>query len=371
MTGKERVLCALNHQEADRVPLDIGGINNTAMHYLVEQELKKYLKLKDNGTCIKSRSQGAVIPDQSIVDYFSSDTCCIYINEHPWIDNGDGTFTDMWNIQRKADPKGYYYHMCKSPLAEAESVNDILDYKFPELTESMVAGMAETLEANKDKCCILEGLKEQMFGLPSWLRGVQNFYMDLLVEEKMVEALLERMLDYFIRYIDFVMARVGDKIDIVKVSDDLGTQTSLLVSPEVYREKIKPYAAKLYAHIKDKYNKKLLMHSCGAIRPLLEDFIEMGIDAVNPVQFNAAGMELAALKADFGDRLCFWGGGVDTQSVLNMGTPEDVRKQVKHNLEIMKKHGGYVFAQVHNIQPGVPVENIVAMYETYRENAAY
>lgn len=372
MTSKERVMAALNHEEADRVPLDIGGINNTTMHELVEDQLKESLGLEDHGTIIKSREQGVVVPDDSVVDYFGGDTCSLYINEaQPWCDNGDGTFTNMWGIVQKMNPDGLYYNMVGHPLEEAETIEDLDQLQFLEPTEYMVEGLAQRADVHKDKCCILEGLREPMFGLPSWLRRNQNFYMDLLADEDLADALHEKILAYYIPWIDFIMERIGDKVDIVKFADDMGTQNSLLMSPDTYRERVKPYQAKLYQHVKEKYGKKILLHSCGAIEPIIGDLIEIGVDALNPVQISAAHMEPEHLKKTYGDKITFWGGGVDTQSCLNLGTPDDVRNQVAYNLNTFKPGGGYVFAQVHNILPGVPIENILAMYETFQKNALY
>lgn len=372
MTSKERVMAALKHQEADRVPLDIGGINNTCMHELVEKEVKEKLGLEDHGYLIKARSQGIVIPDQSIVDYFHVDTCSIYINEtHPWTDNGDGTYRDMWGLDYKLNPDGYYYNRVNHPLEDAEEIEDLDKYELPEPTPYMLEGLNERLDANKDKCCILEGLEEPMFGMPSWLRRNENFYMDLVADPGLCDALLEKLLAYYKKLIKYIMDPLGDRIDIVKVADDLGTQNSLLLSPETYRERIKPFAAELYSYIKDNYHKPILLHSCGAIRPLINDLIEIGVDAINPVQISAKGMDPQELKDEFGSKITFWGGGVDTQHVLNMGTPEEVRRMVKTNLNIFKRNGGYVFCQVHNIQPCTPFENIMAMYDTYNENCNY
>lgn len=372
MTSKERVMKALNHEEADRVPLDIGGINNSCMHEQIEQALKQKLGLEDHGSIVKAIWQGVVVPDDSIVECFGGDTCSLYINEaYPWTDNGDGTFTDMWGIGQKLNPDGFYYNMCSHPLENAEDPEDLEAYSFPEPTEYMVEGLAERADAHADKCCILEGLREPMFGLPSWLRRNQNFYMDLVANEELSDALHEKILTYYYRLIDFIMERIGDKVDIVKFADDMGTQNALLMSPGTYRERIKPYQAKLYGYVKEKYRKKILLHSCGAIEPIIGDLIEIGVDALNPVQISAAGMEPEKLKKQYGSRITFWGGGVDTQHCLNLGTVEDVRAQVKRNLEIFKPGGGYVFTQVHNIQPGVPLENILAMYETFHENCGY
>lgn len=371
-TAKDRVMAALNHIETDRVPLDIGGINNTGMHWTIEKKIKEHLNLEDHGYLIKSRSQLITVPDQSIIDYFGVDTCSIYINEtREWIENDDGTFTDMWGLGQKLNPDGYYYNMCKHPLENVEDIEDLDSYQFPEPTEYMLEGLSERLDANKDKCCILEGLREPMFGLPSWLRRNDNFYVDLMINEDFCDALHEKILAYYKTLIDFIMTRIGDRIDIVKLADDLGAQNALLMSPETYRARVKPYQAALYGYIKEKYKKKILLHSCGAIRPIIGDLIEIGVDALNPVQISAENMDPESLKREFGDKITFWGGGIDTQHVLSVATPDVVREHVRRNMSIFKPHGGYVFTQVHNIQPDVPIENILAMYEVFRETANY
>lgn len=372
ITSKQRVLTTLSHIEPDRVPLDIGGTNNTSMHVIVEEKLKKYLNLEDHGTLIKSISQQVVVPDPSIVEYFGADTCSAYINEaRPWIKNEDGTFVDMWQITYRFNPDTCSYDMWKHPLDNITTVEELEDYAFPEPTEYMLEGLSERLEGYSDKCCILEGLREPMVGLPSWLRRNDNFYMDLVANEELCDALHEKILSYYKTLIDFIMSRIGDKIDIVKLADDMGTQTSLLMSPKTYRARIKPYQAELYSYIKKKYNKKILLHSCGSIRQIIGDLIEIGVDALNPVQISAANMEPESLKKEFGDKITFWGGGIDTQQVLPGATPEEVKEHVKRNISIFKPNGGYVFAPVHNIQFNVPIDNIVAMYEAYKEYANY
>ena len=225
MTSKERVMKTMAHEEPDRIPLDLGGCNNTCMHNLVEQRVKQALGLADHGLNIKCRLQGVVLPDPSVVDYFGVDTCSIYINEvRPWVDNGDGTFHDMWGITTKLNPDGYYYNRIGHPLEHIESVEDIEKFEIPEPNAYMLEGLSERLNANADKCCILEGMWEQMFGLPSWLRGNTNFYMDLMEDDGLSDALLSKLLAYYKKLVSFVLDAIGDRIDIVKVADDLGTQ---------------------------------------------------------------------------------------------------------------------------------------------------
>lgn len=372
MTSKERVMAALKHQEADRIPLDIGCINNTCMHELVEKDVKQHLHLADHGYEVKARSQGIVVPDRSITDYFGVDTCSIYINEAaPWKDNGDGTFTDMWGIGMKLNPDGYYYNRINHPLEHIEDASEVESYQLPDPTPYMLEGLSARLDANADKCCVLEGLEEPMFGMPSWLRRNDNFYMDLIAEPEICEAIQDKLMVFYKKLIKYIMDPLGDRIDIVKIADDLGAQSALLISPEIYRERIKPYQAELIRFIKDTYHKPVLMHSCGAIKPIIGDLIDIGVDALNPVQISAAGMAPRDLKREFGDHITFWGGGIDTQSVLYSATPDEVRKSVEENIGAFKPGGGYVFAQVHNILPGTPVENILAMYETYKKFSEY
>ena len=345
------------------------------MHATVEKELKKKLDLKDNGTNIMAVNQGVVVPDESVLEHFGCDTRCIYINEvRPWRhDMSADIYYDQWNIGLKMNPDGFYYNNYEHPLASASEPSDLDKFEFFEPNEEIFNGIEERIAKFEGKyCLILEGFREPMFGLPSWLRGTENFYCDLVSEDGMADALLDKILTHYLKWTSYVLDRIGSKIDVLKVADDMGTQSTLLMSPDTYRTHIKPRQAALYAHMKEKCPKaKLLLHSCGAIRPIIGDLIEIGVDALNPVQISAAGMDPSELKREFGGKVAFWGGGVDTQQVLQFATPAEVKKEVKKNMDVFKENGGYVFTQVHNIMPGVPVDNVIAMYEAYAENALY
>jgi uroporphyrinogen decarboxylase len=372
-TSKERVLTALNHEESDRVPLDIGGINNTTMHVTIEKKLKRYLGLEDRGSEIKAISQKVVVPDENILRHFGSDTRSIYVAEEPWkYDESAGVYVDQWGIGYKENPDGNYFNFCTHPLAAAKTLADVEAYRFFEPSEAALDGLEERIRAYKGEyCLVLEGFREPMFGLPSWLRGAADFYMDIAADDGLGAALLDRVLAHYLQWTDFVLSRIGKYIDVVKLADDLGTQETLILSPKLYRKVIKPRQAALYQHIKEQCDCKLLLHACGAIRGILPDLIEIGVDAINPVQITAKGMEPAELKKEFGGKLTFWGGDVDTQHTLPFASVAEVKRAVKKNIEIFKQGGGHVFAQVHNITPDVPIENVVAMYEAYREYAEY
>jgi len=363
----------LNHSEPDRVPLDIGGTNCTTMHVTIEKKLKKYLGFEDKGSEIKSINQQVVIPDETILRHFGSDTRSIYVAEQPWKhDETTGLYIDQWGIGYQENPDGNYFNFYTHPLATAQTPEDLEKYQFFEPSEASLDGLEERIKAYKDEyCLVLEGFKEPLFGVPSWLRGAADFYMDIASDDGLGAALLDRVLEHYLKWTGFVLSRIGKYIDVVKVADDLGTQENLMLSPKLYRKMIKPRQAILYQHIKEQCRCKLLLHACGAIRSIIPDLIEIGVDAINPVQITARGMDPDQLKTEFGNQMTFWGGDVDTQHTLPFASAVEVKRMVKKNLEVFKPGGGHVFAQVHNITPDVPVENIIAMYEAYSEYAGY
>jgi len=197
------------------------------------------------------------------------------------------------------------------------------------------------------------------------LRGLENCLIDLLVNKKSVEYLLDKILEIKLNYWETAMGQLGELVDVLAEGDDFGTQTSQLISYQLFKEVIKPRQKILISTMKKLAPQaNIFFHSCGNIRPFLPDFIDMGIDIINPVPITAAGMEPRQLKKDFGKDVVFWGGGIDTQGTLPKGTPDQVRDEVKRNLDIFAPGGGFVFNTIHNIQADVPAENLLAMYET-------
>ncbi|MBK7480871.1 MAG: hypothetical protein IPI69_14905 [Bacteroidales bacterium] len=212
------------------------------------------------------------------------------------------------------------------------------------------------------KLVILKGLCAGIFEMQQRVRGVSNALVDSFVYPEFSDRLIGKLADLKIQFWQKALEELADVVDVVAEADDYGTQESQLVSPDHFRQYYKAHIARIIKAIKDLAPKaKLIFHSCGNIRPLLPDFIEIGIDIINPVHINAAGMEPYQLKKDFGSELVFWGGGVDTQKVLPEGSPSDVADDVKRNIDALAPGGGFVFATVHNIQAEVPAENIIAM----------
>jgi uroporphyrinogen decarboxylase len=203
------------------------------------------------------------------------------------------------------------------------------------------------------------------------VRGMQNLLMDMASDEALCGALLDKMAELKLAFWEMALPQVAEVVDVVSEADDYGTQTSQLISPRMFRRLIKPRLKSVFTRIKQLApGARLFFHSCGNVRPLVPDFIELGVDVLNPVHVTAAGMEPVALKRDFGRDIAFWGGGVETQSVLPFGTPQDVKDNVRRNLDALAPGGGYVFNTIHNIQADVPPQNIVAMWEALREYTA-
>jgi uroporphyrinogen decarboxylase len=214
---------------------------------------------------------------------------------------------------------------------------------------------------------ICSGLTEVFFKI----RGFEDGYMDLVANPGLARRIMERILEIKLQYWEHVLPALGDAIDVAGESDDLGGQQGLLFSPATYRELVRPLHAELFSAIHKRSEAKVFLHCCGAIRELIPDLIDVGVDVLNPVQVSAAGMESGALKRDFGRDLVFWGGGVDTQRVLANGTAEQVREDVTRHMIDLKRGGGFVFAAVHNIQANVSPENVFAMWAAFREHASY
>jgi uroporphyrinogen decarboxylase len=290
--------------------------------------------------------------------------------------------TDQYGCDWLMDSrKDYYFNLMASPLSRGEDFKALLaGYTLPDLSREKEWLFAVFDEQTRglggyawiaDRCCA--GLLEMCLRF----RGFENFYMDLALDPETSVRMFEMVADHKIEYwgivADYIEARgLEEKVPVVSECDDLGTQSSLLVSPEMLRTLVFPGTRRYLSFIKKRMPwAKIFFHSCGAVREIIPDFIDMGIDILNPVQYSAAGMELSGLKKDFGKDLVFWGGGVDTQNVLAKGSPSEVADEVKRTLDILAPGGGFVFTPVHNIQEDVPAENFWAMWEAWERYGAY
>ncbi|GAB4538974.1 MAG: uroporphyrinogen decarboxylase family protein [Anaerolineae bacterium] len=377
MTPRERVWAAVNHQEPDRVPLDIGGGSSTSI--VVEGYEKLKAKWGVSGeTRIMNKIFRVARLDESVMQRLGSD--CRPLGIKPpanWTPPPaqPGTFIDMWGITWKQAFYGngyYYWELAGSPLAEA-SVEDIDDYPWPDLTDpGFTAGLAEEVKElyeNTDYAIMADGGFKSFWELGYMLRGFEQSLMDLALNPDFISALMSRLLEInkFMtgRFLDIV----GPYIQVFRTGDDLATQRGRLMSPQAFRTLIKPYYKDYFDFVKSRTDAKIFFHTCGNAVDLIDELVEVGVDIINPVQVSAMG-GTAELKARFGNKVTFWG-AIDTQHVLPYGTVAEVEAEVQRRIRDLGPGGGYVVGPVHNIQPDVPPENIMAMAEATRKYGTY
>lgn len=382
MSSRERVRTALDHREPDRIPLDLGGSRMTGIHVRAYAALRAALGLPEAAIRVGDLTQQLAEVDTDVMDLLGCDVRLVgprpaagYRRE---IVEADGyrSFRDEWGVGRRMPiDGGMYYDSFGAPLSGEVDGATIDAFPWPDATDpGRYLGLAESARRIVDEegravlvSSICGGLTEGLFKM----RGFEDGYMDLAAEPERARQVMEKILEIKLAYWERALAELGDTVDVVGEADDLGGQDRPLFSPATYRTLVKPLQAELFSFIRARTTAKVFFHSCGAIRELIPDLIEIGVDILNPVQVSASGMDSASLKSEFGRDITFWGGGVDTQGVLGGGTPDEVRAEVRSRIEDLRKGGGFVFATVHNVQPNVPPENLVAMWETWREEAAY
>lgn len=368
MNSRERVFKTLNHEEPDKVPIDIGGTSCTTMIEPVYKKLLKRYRVNNHKYGIIHSVMRSVDICEEVKDLLGSDTDIICLNEPSGgrIKLTTNGFVDEWGINYRRSKVGddFYYDICENPLANA-SLEDLKNYRWPDpFDEIRYKGLKEKAKelAEKDRFVLGNILESAIFEIAWAMRGFAQFLMDIMINKKFAHALLEKITFIQKTIYEKFLEEVGEHIDMIFIADDLATQDSLLFSPALYREMIKPYQIE-YFKVKNKNNLKLLYHSCGNVYPLLNDFIEMGVDAVNPVQISAREMDPTRLKNNYGDQITFWG-GIDTQIVLNSRNREFVVSSIKKIMDVFAPGGGFVLTSVHNIQSDVPVENIKTMTDS-------
>lgn len=375
MNSRERVLTALSHRTPDRIPIDFGSFPGaTSMNVWAYKNLLEYLGIK------RDVRIGALIMftaeiDEDILDRFHVDTKTIT----PSISLGDfgipEEFVDQpWGVrwQRSTD---YTYAPVEGPfqkIADA-TLEDLKRYKWPKASEIVNFAnwreKARRLRQESDKALVAR-VMPGIVTYAQFLRGFENWAVDLVLNPEFSRALHQKLADTWIEAVSLVAEAVEDNVDIVMFGEDLGIQNQTMLSPAMFRERIKPLLAKMVRTIKSRTRAKIAMHTCGSVYALIGDFIDIGIDVLNPMQSNARDMEAPKVKAKAGNRLALWG-GIDTHRVMPKGTPEDVRQEVKTKISIYGKDGGYMLSPDHNILVDVPPQNLMAMFEAAREYGKY
>jgi uroporphyrinogen decarboxylase len=393
MNSRERLLKALDHQEADRIPLDLGSTQVTGIHVVAYRRLRKALRLPVGEEPLCDMVQQLALPGADLLGRLGVDVRGLFpLNSHSPAqgspaeggyrgvveDGGDHRrYRDEWGItHRRSKPDGLYYSIVQVPLPGPDvTAEDIAKHTWPDMGDPQrIAGLHElaTQARAGGYGVVLKSPFAGIFEVAQRIVGMEECLVMMATDRRLAGALFDKLLDLKLAFWDMALPRLADVVDVVAEFDDYGTQTSQLISPRMFRQQLKPRLRVLWERIGQLApGARRFFHSCGNVRPLIPDFIEIGVQILNPVHVRATGMEPIALKRDFGDALVFWGGGVDTQGVLPSGTPQQVKDEVRRNVEALAPGGGFVFGPVHNIQADVPVENLLAMWEALREWGIY
>jgi len=416
MTSRERICSTIKHRTPDRVPIDLGAMRSTGVMSIAYNRLKEKLGFGGLATRMYDLVQQLAYPDDEVLDRFQIDALDLgNLLTH------DASLWKDWRLPDGSDCKvphwlnsGYnkekrrmeLYHpdgalvaiMPDGCLYFEQPYYPLADGDIPATTEELKAKMAKVMWAYppcspQDKAqedgffqwlgkvarearasterAIMLGFGGNLLEWGQMLCSNENFLMMLAAEPKKAERLLDMLTEIHLESLPKVIQAAGDAVDILQMGDDLGMQTGMQVSPQMYRRFFKPRHQKMYRYVKDNSDMAVFLHSCGSISAVIADLIDIGVDIINPVQTSAADMEPKRLKDEFGQHITFWGGGIDTQRVLPNATPEEVREAVKERIDIFAPGGGFVFTQVHNIMADVPPENIVAMLDAALEYGKY
>jgi uroporphyrinogen decarboxylase len=409
MTSRERVLAALNHQEPDRVPVDLSGHRSSGIAAMAYARLRDHLGLPKRPIRVYDPVQQLAIVDEDVLQRFRVDTielgrafaledkywaewtlpdgtpCLMPVWAKPDRDNGEWVLRSQvtGRVIARMPESVWYFEQTHYPFLEQDAP-DHIESAIPESMWTAIASPPGPIVAGPDGAQVLrEGahrLRQQtdraiigLFGgnlleFGQFLYRNDNFFMLLAGEPERAHHFLDKLLEMHLANLDRFLAAVGDFIDVILFGDDLGMQSGPQVSPPMYREFFKPREQAMWKRVKERApHLRIMLHCCGGVRELLPDLIDAGLDAINPVQITCRGMDAAGLKRDFGGKMTFWGGGCDTRHVLVKGTPAQVSEHVRQQLNLWRPGGGFVFQQVHNIMADVPPANIVAMYDAVNQ----
>lgn len=374
LSHRDRVLAVIDHEAPDRLPIDLGGSPASGINLCAYQRLKRHLGLPGP---IRVQTERSLLawPDDAILELFDVDLRLVVA--HTAEDSGErgifdeaayaveAEYTDIWGVVRRRPPGGHYY-VVRAPFEKEDlSLADLDAHAWPAPGKTDVAGLrreAERLRRETD-CALVVHVPGRLFSLGQFMCGFGNWLIQLKVNLEFCEALLDRGLDIQLAMAEETLKAVEGAVDILYLADDYGMQTGPLISPELFRRIFKPRMARLIQFLRERSSARIAFHSCGSVYALIPDFIDVGVELLNPVQVSAADMDTERLRREFGNRLAFWG-AVDSQQVLPLGTPADVRAEVARRVQDLGP--GYIPYSVHNIQAEVSPQNILAMFAAIR-----
>ncbi|HTY36203.1 MAG TPA: uroporphyrinogen decarboxylase family protein [Bacteroidota bacterium] len=403
MTSRERVLASLHHSEPDRVPIDLSGHRSSGIAALLYPKLRQFLGLPPRPVRVYDQIQQLAIVDDDVLERFGIDTIELgrgfALEDEHWVDwvLPDGTPCEFpawmpperqdkrWVIRSKTGhviaqmPDGaIYFEQTCFPFFEKDDL-DAIQAAMAEAMWTAIASppgplvegpqgdqfyrqQARRFRKGTDRA-ILGLFGGNLLEMGQFLYRNDGFLLLLAEDPDRAHAFLDRIVEMHLKNLEHFLGVVGESIDIIVFGDDLGMQSGPQISPAMYREFFKPRHKIMWERAKQLAPVNVMLHCCGGVRELLPDLIDAGLDAINPVQIACSGMDVATLKSEFGSEMVFWGGGCDTQRILPQGTPEEIAAHVRHQVDILKRGGGFVFQQVHNILADVPPENVVAMLD--------
>jgi uroporphyrinogen decarboxylase len=290
-----------------------------------------------------------------------------------FVELSENSYRDSWGITWHKPPSSHYFDMLRPALPGPITLRDVMAHPWPIPHDpGYTRGLRQRVLAQRaaTDCALVLNLSIWVLQCSQFVRGFADWFMDLLSQPRLMEAIFDAITESLLGVVEDVLDEVGDIVDVVSVSDDMGHQDRTCVRPELYRKLIKPRHARLMAAIKSRTRAPVMWHTCGSVFELLDDMIEMGVDALNPVQTNAARMEPERLKAAYGDRLSFWG-GIDAIEVLPRGTSQEVEQEVRDKIRVLGPGGGFILNTIHNIQPVVPVDNILTLFAAAQKFGRY
>jgi uroporphyrinogen decarboxylase len=371
MTPRERVIAALEHRQPDRVPRDLGGTFVTGVNIVAYRNLVRHLGIAEEPGILRERIRHACI-SETVLERFKIDTRMVL----PGIDydvgrpNLDGTYTDRYGIVRALSGEEGHWYIQDAPLMQVDLTRQAIqkaskawpDPASPEVIEG-VAERARRLHQNTDYAVVLN-LPIGCIHQATWLRGFDRWLMDLALDMETSIYFLEVITERFLEMTRRLIEAAGENFDVLAYGDDIAISTGPMMSRRMFDRIVLPYEKKVFNAIRGWTDTKIVFHTDGSVLWHIDELADMGVDALNPVEVGAKGMDdTAALKKRFGERMAFWG-AIDTARVLSMGTAQDVQNEVRRRIGDLAQGGGYVLATVHNILAEVLPENICAIWET-------
>ena len=403
MTSRERVARALNHEACDRVPIDFGGSRVTGIASVAYRNLIQHLGVQEDIRIYDIKQQLA-LPSLDVANRMGSDVVMLsrlapttgmpFLAIDQWKsgvmtdgtpcqvpeayhitlhENGTIDVLHDGQVFAQRTPGSLYFDVCCAPLKDADSISDIDAFEWQDnwsdRETTFIKQEIDRLYHHTDKALFgaLPLLNGSFMEIGHALFGYEQFMMNLCLKRDMMEHWLDKLLEHDLQILDEFLSLAGPYISAIQINDDFGGQDALQISPVLYRDMFKPRQKKWIEFAKARTEAKIFLHCDGAVEELLPDFIEIGIDILNPLQTSAKGMDPEKIKRTYGKNLSFWGAGVETQSTLPFGTVDQIKQEVRGRVELLGQDGGYVFGTIHNIQADITPESILAVYETAKQ----